>query len=57
MCYHIRASIRPVRKVRSKMSKLFFRLLPAALSYLVLRVCLTLSRVCFRTGADRSTAR
>ena len=45
MCYHIRASIRPVRKVRSKMSKLFFRLLPAALSYLVLRVCLTLARL------------
>ena len=45
MCYHIRASARPVRKVRSKMSKLFFRLLPAALSYLVLRVCLTLARL------------
>ena len=45
MCYHIRVSIRPVRKVRSKMSKLFFRLLPAALSYLVLRVCLTLARL------------
>ena len=27
------------------MSKLFFRLLPAALSYLVLRVCLTLARL------------